>query len=295
MPVLTPIRKGLIYFCLHIVSLIGILAMSKGLMVRYGFGEVLFLRNTAPWFAVVGMVLFNPAFRPWRSSRWKGHLVRGFVGFANMALLYLSVKLLPFALAMTIRQLEAFIWVGLAAALYHEKVSRRQWCALGMGFVGVILVLRPSVEANLVGTLTALACAVTGAFVRVLSRELSRTEDSATIIFFNFTQWTFLSACMMPWTWTLPAAGDWLSLLLVGVLILFSQWFMTEGMALVPAPRLAPFRHTEIFWAGLLGWFLWHEPISAWFLAGSALIIAGGILANWQGRRKPQLTERSSG
>jgi drug/metabolite transporter (DMT)-like permease len=63
---------------------------------------------------------------------------------------------------------------------------------------------------------------------------------------------------------------------------------MTEGMALVPAPRLAPFRHTEIFWAGLIGWLFWHETIGAWFIAGSILIVAGGILANWR-QQKPVL------
>lgn len=281
----TPLRRGLIYFCLHVVSLIAILALSRPLMETYGFGEVLFFRNLAPWLAISALMALRPGFHPWTSTRWKGHLVRGFVGFANMMLLYLSVMLLPLALAMTIRQLEAFIWVGLAAFLYREKVSPRQWAALVVGFIGVVLVLHPAVEANVLGTIVAMACAVTGAFVRVLSRELSRTESSETIIFFNFTQWTLLSACMMPWTWSMPRYGDWLSLLLVGVLIFISQWLMTEGMRLVPPPRLAPFRHTEIFWAGLVGWLFWREPLSLWFVAGSALIVVGGIAANWRERR----------
>jgi drug/metabolite transporter (DMT)-like permease len=285
--VLSPLRRGLIFFSLHVVLQVAILALSKTLMQHYSFGEVLFLRLLTPMLASLGWVVLKSDFRPWKSARLKGHMVRGFVGFANMVLLYLSVKLLPLALAMTIRQMEAFIWVMLAASMYREKVSPRQWGALVVGFAGVLLVLRPSVEANVLGTVVALGCAVAGAVVRVLSRELSRTESSSTIIFFNFTQWTLLSAFVMPWTWTMPTAFDWLPLLLSGVVILLSQWLMTEGMSLVPAPRLAPFRHMEIFWAGLIGWLVWSEPISAWFVAGSALIVAGGIVANWQGRREP--------
>jgi drug/metabolite transporter (DMT)-like permease len=285
MPVITPLRRGLIYFCLHVATLVLTLALSKNLMERYNFGEVLFLRMLPAWLVVAAFVAFRPGRKPWDTKKIKGHLLRGAVGFANMVLLYFSVKLLPLALAMTIRQLEAFLWVALAAGYYHEKVNRRQWCALVIGFFGVLLVMRPSIEANLFGTFIALACAVTGAFVRVLSRELSRTEKSTTIIFFNFTQWTILAAVVMPWAWTMPSNNDWLPLLFSGVIVVFSQWLMTEGMALVPAPRLAPFRHTEIFWAGLIGWLVWHEQISVWFIMGSSLIVTGGILANWKGSK----------
>jgi drug/metabolite transporter (DMT)-like permease len=195
--------------------------------------------------------------------------------------------LLPLALALTIRQLEAFIWVALAARLYHEKVTRRQWIALAFGFVGVCLVMRPALALNMLGASVALMCACTGAIVRVLSRELSRTEDSATIVFFNFTQWTILTLCIAPWAWEIPHSADWTSLLGMGVIILLSQWLQTEGMALVPAPRLAPWRNAEIFFAGLLGWILWHEPVGGWFLAGSSLIIIGGVMATWQRNTVP--------
>lgn len=282
MPLLTPVRRGLLYFCLHVVTLVAILALSKTLMQRYNFGEVLFLRLLPAWMGVVAFIAINPQIKPFKSKKMKGHFIRGFVGFFNMLLLYLSIKLLPLALAMTIRQLEAFIWVALAAFIYHEKVSRRQWWALAIGFLGVVLVLRPSIEANILGTVVAMGCAVTGAVVRVLSRELSKTENSTTIIFFNFSQWTLLSAFVQPWAWSMPDSTDWVALVLSGIVILVSQWLMTEGMALVPAARIAPFRHTEIFWAGLLGWLIWEEPISGWFIAGSLLIIAGGIAANWQ-------------
>lgn len=285
MPILTPLRRGLLYFSLHVVTQVAVLALSKSLMTRYSFGEVLFLRLLPAWLGILAFVQWKPNFHPWKSTRIKGHLNRGFFGFLNMVLLYLSIKLLPLALAMTIRQLEAFLWVLLAAVFYHEKVSRLQWMALGIGFIGVLLVLHPSVEANLLGTLVALGCAITGAYVRVLSRDLSRTESSMTIIFFNFTQWTILSGCLMPWTWTMPENSDWMPLILAGMIILLSQWFMTEGMALAPAPRVAPFRHMEIFWAGLLGWAFWHDSIGGWFVAGSALIIIGGIAANWREKR----------
>lgn len=257
-------------------------------MQRYAFGEVLFLRMLPAWLALMPFVMWKTKESPLKSKRIKGHLVRGILGFANMILLYWSIKLLPLALAMTIRQLEAFVWVLLAAVFYHEKVRKQQWVALGIGFAGVLLVLRPSVEVNVIGTLVALGCALTGAYVRVLSRELSRTESSTTIIFFNFTQWTVLTFCLAPWTWSAPENLDWAPLLLSGIVILLSQWFMTEGMALAPAPRLAPFRHTEIFWAGLLGWLYWREPIGPWFIAGSVLIVIGGIMANWRNRRRSE-------
>lgn len=285
MPILTPLRRGLLYFCLHVATLVATLALSKNLMERYSFGEVIFLRMLPAWLAIAAWLAARSEFRPWKTKRIKGHLLRGFVGFGNMVLLYLSVRLLPLSLAMAIRQMEAFIWVALAASIYREKVSPRQWIALAIGFLGVIVVLRPSVEANLLGTVIALSCAITGAVVRVLSRELSRTEDSSTIIFFNFSQWTLLAALVQPWKWSMPANADWFPLLFAGIVVVISQWLMTEGMALVPAPRIAPFRHTEIFWAGLLGWAIWQEPIGGWFVAGSALIIIGGIAANWRERR----------
>jgi drug/metabolite transporter (DMT)-like permease len=285
MNVLSPLRRGLIYFCLYIVLLVATLALTKSLMQHYGFGEVVFLRLFPAWVAIVLYTFFKSGFHPWKSKRWKAHVLRGFVGFVNLITLYLSVKLLPLSLAVTLKQLEAFLWVALAAFLYREKVSARQWLALVIGFTGVILVLRPAAEANALGAIVALIGAATGAFIRVLSRELSRTEKSTTILFFNFSQWTVLSFLIEPWAWTMPGAEDWAAFLLTSAIVLVSQWLMTEGMALVPAPRLAPFRHTEIFWGGLVGWLVWHEPISAWFVAGSTLIIVGGVTANWRERR----------
>jgi len=284
MPILTPLRRGLICFNLYVVTLIAYLAASKLLMERFSFTEVLFLRNLAPFLAILGLIAIKRDLRPWKTARWSKHMVRGLIGFANMVMIYLSIKLLPLALAMTIRQMEAFIWVILASALYHEKASRRQWAALAVGFVGVLIILRPSMEANVLGTVIAAASAFAGAGVRVLSRDLSRTEDSATIIFFNFAQWTIISSLALPWSWTMPEATDWLPLFLVGVTILASQWLMTESMRLVPAPQLAPWRNSEIFWSGLVGWLIWRDPIGGWFIAGSTLIIAAGIAANWRVR-----------
>lgn len=285
MKFLTPVRLGLIYFLLHVLTQVAILAFSKDLMAHYNFGEVLFLRLLPAWLGVAVLIAFKSERRPWKSKKFKSHLWRGFVGFLNMVLLYWSVKLLPFALAMTIRQLEAFVWVLIAAFFYHEKVSRRQWLALAIGFLGVMLVLRPSMEANVIGTIVAISCAIVGGYTRVLSRELSRTEKSSTIIFFNFSQWTLLTAFITPWDWTMPSNHDWFPLLFSGIIILISQWFMTEGMALAPAPRVAPLRHTEILWSGLIGWLVWMEPISAWFVVGGILIIIGGVAANWRVRR----------
>ena len=290
MTFLTPLRRGLLYFLLHVVTQVAMLALSKDLMTHYDFGEVLFLRLLPAWAGVAFFVFFRSKNNPWKSKKRKEHIWRGFVGFINMLLLYMSVKLLPFALAMTIRQLEAFIWVLIAAFFYQEKVSRRQWLALAIGFTGVMLVLRPSVEANLVGAIVAVLCAVVGGYTRVLSRELSRTEKSSTIIFFNFSQWTLLSMFVTPWNWNMPENHDWFPLLFSGAIILISQWFMTEGMALAPAPRVAPLRHTEILWSGLIGWLVWSEPISAWFVAGGTLIVIGGVMANWR-QKKPALSD----
>lgn len=285
MKFLTPVRLGLVYFMLHVLTQVAMLALSKDLMAHYDFGEVLFLRLLPAWMGVAVFVFWKSHIHVRASKRKKEHLWRGFVGFANMVLLYLSVKMLPFALAMTLRQLEAFVWVLIAALFYHEKVSRRQWLALAVGFAGVLLVLRPSVQANLLGAIIAVTCAVVGGYTRVLSRELSRTEKSSTIIFFNFSQWTLLAMFVTPWNWTMPSNYDWFPLLLSGAVILISQWFMTEGMALAPAPRVAPLRHTEILWSGIIGFLVWSEPISAWFVIGGVLIIIGGVMANWHVRK----------
>jgi drug/metabolite transporter (DMT)-like permease len=281
----SPVLRGIVYFLLYTLTFVVGMAASKLLMERYSFWQVTFLRLSIPWLVVLGWVARTPDFRPWKSARWKKHLLRGFVGFIGLLLIYLSVKLLPLSLAMTLRQVESFFWVGLAAVFYGEKSSRRQWAALAIGFIGVVLVMRPAMEIDMLGAFVALAAALTNSFMRVLSRDLSRTEDSKTIIFYNFTQWTLLSAFTLPWSWSPVAALDWLPVLGVGILILVSQWLMTESMGLVPAPRLAPWRNSEIFWAGLLGWLVWQEPISPWFVGGSALIIFGGLAASCGGRK----------
>lgn len=229
----------------------------------------------------------------WRTERPLAHLLRSTVGLVTMALAFTALAFLPLAEATTIGFVAPLFAVALSALILKEPVGRHRWTAVAIGFVGVLVVMRPGVGAlPAIGLAVALASALGVAAVTVTIRQISRTEGTQTIVLW-FTAFSILivGAAMPSYAQWHDARG-WAILVALGLFGGTAQLLLTASLRFAPISTIAPFDYTQLLWAVLLGWAIWdvHAPAATW--AGAALIIGGGLYTLYRerrlGREKPR-------
>jgi drug/metabolite transporter (DMT)-like permease len=167
----------------------------------------------------------------------------------------------------------------IARAWLREEVPPRLWRALGLGFLGILLILRPGVGVFRPAALAALAAAVLAALAQVGVRRLTRTEPITRIVFYFAVISTVVSAVPVVSTWTTPHGRLWMVLVALGVLATVAQLVMTQAYAHAPAAQVGPFIYSSVVFAGLMDWWLWGRLPDLAFVAGAVLVCAAGILA----------------
>jgi drug/metabolite transporter (DMT)-like permease len=239
---------------------------------------VVFLRNA---FGLLALLPWLPRLgaRGLRTSAWREHLVRGLAGLAAMYCYFYAIAQIGLAEAILLNYSLPLFMPLIARAWLGESVPPRLWPALGLGFLGILLILRPGVGVFRPAALAALLAAVLAALAQVGVRRLTRSEPITRIVFYFSLISAVVSGIPLVKFWTRPASGLWPVLISLGVLATLAQLLLTRAYAQAPAAQVGPFIYTSVVFAGLLDWFLWGRLPDALFVAGAALVSAAGILA----------------
>jgi drug/metabolite transporter (DMT)-like permease len=213
-----------------------------------------------------------------RDLRWSLHLLRGVVIVLMLALFTHGLKTLGLAEAYTLSFIAPMVITVLSVPLLKEAVPPRRWVAIVVGLAGVVIALRPDESAFLsVGALAVLAAALCYALSNVLGRIISRTEPSATLLFWTTGAMALGGSAMAALQWVpVPAAH---APLLVGLAItgFLGQLAIIEAFRHGQASAVAPFEYTALAWAVLLDWLVWRAVPDLHTLLGGAIIVASGI------------------
>ncbi|HEX8669527.1 MAG TPA: DMT family transporter [Allosphingosinicella sp.] len=214
----------------------------------------------------------------WRTERPKAHLWRAAVGLSTMVVAFSALGYLPLAEATTIGFAAPLFAVMLSALVLHEKVGRHRWGAVALGFVGVMVVMRPE-GSHLppVGLALALLSAFGVGVVTITIRQIGRTEGTqTTVLWFSLLSMATLGV-LMPFYAAMHSGRVWLVLLALGGFGGLAQLLLTASLRYAPVSVVVPFDYTQLLWAVLLGWLIFADrpPTTTW--AGAAVIIASGL------------------
>ena len=210
---------------------------------------------------------------------------------AGMVLYYLAFAALPVAVATTLTFMQAGFMTLLAAFILREPIGRRRLGALILGFAGVLVVMRPGFVQFEPAMLYALAAALCGASLMILTRFLSRTEARFTIMAYSGCLGLILVGIPAAFVWQPIANTHWPLLALVGVAGTAGQFLMVGAFQLAEASALAPVDYTRLIFAVAAGYLLFQEIPDLWTWIGSVIIIASVAYTT---HRERQLARRHS-
>lgn len=240
--------------------------------------EVTFFRSFFALIPVAGIIVAQDGWRAsLRTERPLGHIWRGMVGITSMSAMFWSFHLLPLGDAVALTFAAPLFLTALSVPILGEKVGIHRWSAVLVGFVGVLIIVKPSGEVFQVGSLVALVAAAGQATAVMTVRQLSRTEPPNTIVFYFTLSTTVIIGTLVPFVWQTPTPTQWGLLTVMGVLGGCGQLFVTRAYSLAPAAAIAPLNYASLLFAVLSGWLLWGDVPSTSMSIGAAIVASSGL------------------
>lgn len=224
--------------------------------------------------------------RTLRTERLGLHFMRGLAGVVSFYLFYAALENISLMDAMLLRQ-SAPLTVPLVMWIWsREKIPTSAWLPLAIGFVGIVIILRPSSNGlswwHAGGFVSALGLGIS----MVGTRKLATTEPTARIVFYYCALSLICVAPFSIGSFKGLAILDWMALWYVGIAIYLVLVLYTRAYGMAPTATIAPINYFSVVLAGLWGWLFWDQVPDLWSLLGSALVIAGGLLTIYLARDK---------
>ncbi|HEX8448333.1 MAG TPA: DMT family transporter, partial [Allosphingosinicella sp.] len=225
-------------------------------------------------------------FGAWRTRRPLAHAWRAAAGLTTLLLSFSALAWLPLAESATIGFAAPLFSVALSALLLGESVGRHRWTAVVIGFVGVLMVMRPEGRHLPPLGLALAAFAAFGAgIVTITIRQVGKTEGTQTTVLW----FTLLSmagtGCLMPFVGKAHDGATWLLLAALGAVGGFSQICLTASLRYAPVSTVVPFDYSQLLWAVLLGWLVFGDRPASTTWLGAAIIIASGLYTLYREHR----------
>jgi drug/metabolite transporter (DMT)-like permease len=229
---------------------------------------------------VSAFLLWNPITHPRlvQTVRPGLQIVRAIALCLSSFLNFLALRYLQLDQALAITFSTPFLVAALAGPMLQEWVGPRRWAAIGVGFIGVLVVTRPGFGSIHPAALFSLAAAFTLAFYNVTTRLLARTDSSETTLFYSNFVGLLVTTPMLPFVWTRPAGIREIVLMAaVGILGSIGHYLLIVAHRLAPASVLAPFMYSQLVWVIMLGYAVFGDLPNRWTLAGAGIVVASGL------------------
>jgi drug/metabolite transporter (DMT)-like permease len=234
------------------------------------------------------LLIFNPLSRPGllKTSRPGLQVVRAFMLLGTTIFNFLSFRYLQLDEALAILFSTPFLVAILAGPLLGEWVGWRRWAAIGVGFIGVLVVIRPGLGGMQWPALLSVAAAIFFAVYGIATRMIGRNDPTETTLFYGNLICMVAMLPVLPLVWVAPASIVEVALLLaVGALGSAGHYLLILAHRRAPASVLSPFMYTQLLWATALGFLVFANVPSQWTLAGAAIVVGSGLYLLYRERK----------
>jgi len=250
--------------------------VGKVIVERYPVLQMLALRSGIALLILTAVVSRQGGLPPLPRSSVPAHLVRLAAMLGAIFLFFTALQELPLADTTAIAFGAPFVMLALSGPLLGERVSRGAWGAVIVGFVGVLVVVRPGGSFE-PAALLAVAASVLYALGMLTTRHLGRTESVLSMLFWMIAGQCAMALLALPFVWEPVEAKHWPLLAALAALNLLGQLGLVRAFSLAPVAVVAPFEYSALLWAAILGFVVFGDVPSARLWFGAVIIIGAGI------------------
>lgn len=252
-------------------------AMAKYLTQSYPVGQVMALRGVSILVLLYAFLLIKNKIAMLKVYSWKNHFARAGAMTGSTFCFITGLSLMPIADAIAIAFAAPIITTILGIFFLNERVEWQRWTAIGFGFWGVLIILQPSGDAFKLAALAPLGAAAFGAVRDVLTRTMSSSENSISILFTSMLMITLAGFVTFPLGWNRIAIEHIWIFIASSILVGLAQYLMIEAFRLGEVALISPFKYSSLLWAILIGILIWGDFPNNSVLIGAAFLILSGI------------------
>lgn len=289
---------GVLSLCLGVFVFSTQDAILKALSGSHAVTLAIVLRSLVGLPILLAVVHYESGLKALRTRNWRLLIARGLILLTSYTTYYMAFPALPLAEAVALFFTSPIFVTILAALFLREKVTLKAWAAVIMGFVGVLIILRPGTGLFEPAALLSLLSAAAYALSMVLARRYSADESTAVMAFYvngvymvaaagiallfhllGITHAAHPSLEFLVRPWAMPDVTDLALMGLCGVIAAMGMMLLTHAYRLARANLVTVFEYTGMLWVPLWG-FLFFQEVPRWTtVAGTIIIIAAGIFA----------------
>lgn len=236
--------------------------------------QIMFVRGTLMTLFILPIAWRTHALA---TRRIGAHVTRSLLGTSGAYLFILALSLAPVADVVALSFSRALFIVVMAVLILGEVVGWRRWTACAVGFIGVLVMVRPGFGALNLGLVAAAGDAVLSAAVALTLKSLGRTERPQTVVFYFGLFSALLTMVPAILVWRDPGVEGWTLLLLTGVLATLGQIANTRAWTEGEASIVAPLAYVQLVLSGGLAYLIFRETPDTLGLAGAAIIVAATL------------------
>ena len=213
----------------------------------------------------------------YKSKKIKLQIFRSLLSVIESGCFVLSFKYLSLADAHSVGSLAPAIIVALSAIFLKEKVSTKIWIAIFVGFVGVLIILRPTSSIFDPKALLPLLAAFVLGLYQVVTKKVSEHDTTETSLFYTSIIGIFVMSLLASNFWNPISSSSYILFLIIGIFFSLGIYLQIIALSMANASIIQPFHYTLIFWAIIFGYIFYNDVPDLFTIVGAVIITLSGI------------------
>lgn len=238
--------------------------------------EILFFRQIMV-LIIISPVIFKNRATVFRSNIYGMHFLRASLSIIAMYLGFTAVVNMPLAEVTAISFARILFTTILAILFLSEVIGLRRWTSIIIGFVGVLVIIRPDPDNINIYALMAVTSALFVSAVQIILRKLSQIDKPSTILVFHSVSITLVMAIPAYFQWVMPSVDEMIFIVMIGSLMSLMQWMFIQALKVGEAAAIAPMEYVRLLYAGVIGIIFFAETPTVWTLSGAAIIVGSTL------------------
>jgi drug/metabolite transporter (DMT)-like permease len=214
-------------------------------------------------------------------------ILRGMLLVVSTAFFYLSLTFLPLAEAAAISFVGPVLVTALSGPLLGERITLRQWLAVSLGFIGVLIIIRPGGGLLTPTAVFPLCTALAFSLYQIVTRKIVGRENPLTTLFYTALVGAAVTSFSLPFAWQTPTLLQVPLIVAIGLLGGFGHFLLIRAVTQASPSALAPFVYVQLIWSTGLAFIAFGEFPNSGSLLGMLVIVSAGLLAiDWRRMRR---------